>query len=158
MSGLVQGDWLTDRDIQQSVEDELTWTPELDATTIGVSVNDGVITLAGEVRSLAEKIAATKATLRVHGVSVLVDEITVPDGISGPRHDAAIGKAVLHALSWADYVPRDSVDAEVRHGSVTLTGTVDWDYQREAARRAVASLAGVRVIDNQIELSDREYS
>jgi osmotically-inducible protein OsmY len=45
----------TDQVIQEDVEQELRWDPDLDGINIAVSVKDGVVTLAGFVKSLTDK-------------------------------------------------------------------------------------------------------
>jgi osmotically-inducible protein OsmY len=50
----------TDTDIKRDVEDEFRWDPTVDATDIGVAVHDGVVTLAGFVRSYAQKLDAER--------------------------------------------------------------------------------------------------
>ena len=74
----------TDRGLQQSVIDELDWTPGVHPAAIGVAVADGVVTLAGEVASLPEKIAAEKAVLRVAGVR---NDLACPGEQSGADTD-----------------------------------------------------------------------
>ncbi|HEY9026342.1 MAG TPA: BON domain-containing protein [Burkholderiaceae bacterium] len=58
-------------------------------------------------------------------------------------------------LAWNACVPEGSVRARVERGWVTLTGAVDWDYQREAAADAVRPLQGVRGVSNQVALAER---
>ena len=47
-----------DKDLRQSVIDELDFDPSFDAANIGVAAEAGVVTLTGHVRSFAEKLAA----------------------------------------------------------------------------------------------------
>jgi osmotically-inducible protein OsmY len=145
----------SNKHIQQDVEDELNWTPSVDSAAIGVSVIDGIVTLSGEVKTFSERLAAKKAALRVRGVDTVADEIKVAVVAASEHSDTEIARSVKHVLEWNADVPRDAVTTEVRDGWVTLTGTVDWDYQREAATRAVAAITGVRFVDNQLTLTRR---
>ena len=43
----------------------------------------------------------------------------------------------------------------VKNGWVTLEGEVEWNYQREAAERAVRRVRGVKGVSNKIELKPR---
>ena len=52
-----------DSDIKRDVEDELRWDPDIDATDIGVAVHDGIVTLAGFVRSYAQKTEAERNSI-----------------------------------------------------------------------------------------------
>lgn len=140
--------------IREAVEAELGWTPQVDAPSIGVAVEHGVVTLSGEVTSITERGAAKNAALRVRGVTTVADEIVVRYPGS-PRTDTDIAEAVKNAFAWSSIVPADKVKAEVHNHVVTLTGSVDWDYQRRAARRTVEHLAGVRMVQNNIQLTAR---
>ena len=130
----------SDKDLKTAVVDELGWTPSVDSTHVGVAVNDGAVTLSGEVSSYPEKLLAGKAALRVHGVTAIAQEITVHTTWSA--NDTDIAREAAEALERATDVP-ESVKATVHEHAVTLTGVVDWHYQREAAERAVRHTKGV---------------
>jgi osmotically-inducible protein OsmY len=144
----------SDLDVQSLVYDELEWTPEVDAAGIGVAVDGGAVTLSGEVESYAERLAANRAAFRVRGVRAVVDNITVHPKGGWPVTETDVARNVEHALEAASNVP-DSVHAQVREHVVTLTGEVEWDYQRRAARRAVQFLDGVYTVRDDINLSSR---
>lgn len=135
--------------------DELTWTPEIEPAGIGIAVSDGVVTLAGETRSWSELLAAEKAIWRVKGVHTVVNDLTVRHTIEAEAADEEIGRRVNSALEWTAQLPAGEVHATVRDGSVILTGTVDWQFQRDAARKSVQDIEYVRHIDNRIELARR---
>ena len=126
--------------------------PSVDETDIAVAARDGVITLAGCVRSYAEKLAAERAVERVAGVQGIVQELKVT--IAGPheRTDAELAHAIVHALRWDVQVPEDRVKVKVERGWVTLDGSVDAHYQRDAAAIAVHNLTGIRGITNLIDV------
>lgn len=145
----------TDRGLQQAVIDELDWTPGIHPATIGVAVIGGVVTLAGEVGSLPEKLAAEKAALRVEGVRTVANELTVHGTAEASASDEEIARHVNAVLAWTTTLPTGAVTATVHDRAVILTGTVDWDYQRRAARKAVQNVQFVRLVDNRIELTRR---
>ncbi|MER3438445.1 MAG: ornithine aminotransferase, partial [Chloroflexota bacterium] len=132
----------TDTDIHKDVLEELEWDPEVDATEVGVEVDDGVVTLTGWVDSYAKKLAAERAALRVAGVRAVANDISVK-GLT-TRTDTDIAKAVADALEANSLVPRDRIDVTVKNGKVTLQGEVDWEYQRRAAVNTVRDVTGVR--------------
>ena len=141
----------TDHQLKSAIAAEMAWTPNIPADEIGIALTDGVVTLSGQVSTLPEKTAAVKATLRVRGVNAVVDDIVVRhDG--GPRDDADIARDAAAALDLSGTVPRFSTKVSVRDHVVTLTGEVPWNYQRNAAQRAVAALLGVTAVDNRIVL------
>jgi osmotically-inducible protein OsmY len=142
----------TDHEILQAVRDELDWTPDVDAARIGVAVDHGGVTLTGEVPSYTERVAATRAALRVHGVLALADELIVNPPAAGILTDSTVAQAIEHAFEYAVTLP-STVKATVRHGRVTLTGTADWNYERAQARRLVRGIKGVRDVLDLIELT-----
>jgi osmotically-inducible protein OsmY len=121
-------------------------------------VSGGVVTLTGSVKSYAQELAAERAVKRVLGVHGLAEELTIDLPAFHRRNDSDLAKSALDALRWNANVPVDSVVVKVEAGWVTLSGTVEWQYQREAARLAVASLAGVRGVSNDVTLRKRATS
>ncbi|TPG32872.1 BON domain-containing protein [Mycolicibacterium hodleri] len=142
-----------DGDIRAAVTAELEWTPDIDAAGIGVTVEDGVVSLLGEVADYAERASANRAALRVRDVTAVVNELSIQQN-STPMSENDIGKEVEHALRSTINVP-DTVKAEIDGHAVTLTGQVEWDFQRRAAARSVQYLRGVHSIDNRLNLTSR---
>ncbi len=142
----------TDTQLQQDVIAELSWEPALHAEHIGVEVRDGVVTLAGNVASYAEKGHAEEAVQRVGGVKAVAIALKVQLPEFGRRTDADIARSVETILGWTNSLPADGVKVLVEGGWVTVTGLVDWQYQRQTASDAVRHLPGVTGLSNQISL------
>lgn len=140
----------TDLEIQQAVIDELRWDTRIRGSQIGVTVDQGVVTLRGDVGSYAERLAAQEASHRVRGVRDVANEIMVRPPASFERTDTSLAKAVRHTLEWDALVPDDRITSTVSDGWVTLEGTVDHWHEREAADRAVRHLTGVRGVVDRI--------
>jgi osmotically-inducible protein OsmY len=146
---------MTDKDLKQHVERALEWEPSVDATDIGVSVETGVVTLRGNVASYAEKLAAERTALAVYGVKGLANDLVVHLSNLFQRTDTEIAHAALNALGWSALVPKDRVTVTVAQGWLNLQGTVDWQYQKDAAVRAVQDLTGVKGVTNKITVKAR---
>lgn len=141
----------TNRELQQRIEDEMSWDPSVPPGSIGVAVSDGAATLTGTVHSLSGRLAAVRAAKRVKGVRTIADDIVVqPVGLPA-RSDHDIAITIEHLLDWNTQVP-ENVRATVRDGVVALEGEVDWQYQRRAAERAVQHLSSVQHVVNNIML------
>jgi osmotically-inducible protein OsmY len=140
----------TDTVLKKDVETELEWEPSVHATQIGVSVTDGIVTLSGHVPSFAEKYAAERATKRVYGVKAVADELEVKLAGSLIRTDEDVAAVCVRALQNDYVVPDDKIKVVVANGWVTLSGELDWQYQKDAAVRAVRHLIGVRGLTNNI--------
>ena len=145
----------TDTQVQQDVIAELKWEPSVNAAQIGVEVKDGIVTLAGHVSSYAEKLGAERAAQRVSGVKALAIEMDVKLSGSSKRTDADIAGSVENVLQWMTSLPKDGVKVMVEKGWVTLSGEVDWDYQRQDAARGVRHLMGVIGVSDQIAIKPK---
>jgi osmotically-inducible protein OsmY len=140
----------TDEQIQRDVLAELEWDTRVRPNEIGVSVEDGVVTLSGWTDSFIKKWAAERAALRVRGVRAVANEIEVRLPGTAERTDPEIAAAARRALDWAALVPDGKVKVTVSKGWVTVEGAVESQYQRRAAERAVRGLPGVRGVTNLI--------
>jgi osmotically-inducible protein OsmY len=143
---------MTNDDLQLDVAAELSWDPKVDSQAIAVSADDGAVTLRGTVASFREKREAGKAAARVYGVTEVSNELQVRMLDGRRRDDADLRGDVLQALMLDCLVPM-TVDAKVRDGVVTLTGTAQWQYQQDEAEFLTASVPGVSGIQNQIALT-----
>jgi osmotically-inducible protein OsmY len=141
-----------DDDLRRRVVDELSADPRVNGETYLVSAVGGAVTLRGIVASLRLKRAAGGAVARVRGVATIVNELTVLLPAADRRDDEDLRGDVLEALMLDISVPM-TVDARARDGLVTLTGTVEWHYQREAAESRAGTVPGVAGIDNAITLT-----
>lgn len=146
---------MDDLELRQLVIDELDFEPSINAANIGVSVEKGVVTLTGHVASYVEKIAAERAALRVKGVKAIAQEIEVRYPDHQKRSDDEIAQRAVNILHWSVQVPEGSIHVKVEKGWVTLTGAVEWQYQRLAAESAVRKLSGISGVSNLIEIRPR---
>lgn len=142
----------TDTQIQNDVMAELSWDASIEAQQIGVGIQDGIVTLNGEVGSLAEKQSAEQAALRVSGVKALVIELEVRLPGSHQKTDVEIARTIEQVLNWSAQRALHKLVVVVEKGWVTLTGQVTWNYQRTQARAMVRGLMGVRGVTDLIEL------
>lgn len=142
-----------DNDLKQSVLDELGWEPSVQAANIGVTARDGVITLMGHVDAFTQKHAAERAAWRVKGVKGVAEEIEVRLPVHISRDDGEIAAAAINRLDWDVSIPADTIKVKVQDGWVTLTGAVDWHYQKDAAEQDVRSLYGVVGVSNHVRIN-----
>jgi osmotically-inducible protein OsmY len=139
----------TDEIVRNSVLHQLDWDPEFDASSVGVSVEDGVVTLTGYIDSYAAKLAAERAVQRVYGVRAVANDIQVK--LEDDRTDTDIAHDCLQALRNRASVP-PQVQLSVRYGHVVLEGTVEWMFQRIAAEDCVKTIRGVKGVANDIKI------
>jgi osmotically-inducible protein OsmY len=146
---------MADKYLRQLVVDELDFDPSVDAANIGVAVESGVVTLTGHVGSYAEKMSVERAVQRVKGVHGIAEEIEIRYPADKKTADDQIAERAINIIGWDARIPRDAVMVKVQNGWVTLTGTVDWYYQKMRAESAIRKLSGVVGVSNQIELKPR---
>ena len=146
---------MTGRELKEHVQNALDWEPSVDQSDIGISVDEGVVTLRGNVRSYTERSTAERVTLRVYGVKAVANDLEVRLASGYERTDTDIAQAVVTALKWNTIVPPDRVTVAVARGWVTLKGTLEWQYQKDAAARVVRDLTGVRGVNNEIVVKPR---
>jgi osmotically-inducible protein OsmY len=139
-----------DLTLQAMVMAELEWEPSLDAAHIGVTANHGVVTLNGYVDSYLAKGAAERAAARVQGVKAIAEEIEVRLPNHQRHADDEIAERAVRTLNWDIEVPHDRINVKVEHGVVTLTGDVNYHFQRAAAETAVRRLGGTRGVINLV--------
>lgn len=142
----------TDLRLRNFVVRELDWDPDVDASAIGVSAQNGVVTLTGVVPTYTGKLAAERVAKRVRGVRAVADDLTVR--LTADRTDADIAADAAAALKLQTTVA-DKIQIVVRHGRIGLTGTVEWFTQKEAAADAVKHVPGVRDVANYIEVASK---
>ena len=144
---------ITDSRLRDDVLRELDWEPAVKPTEIGVGTSEGVVTLTGYVETYAEKLAAEKAAKRVYGVKAVANDIQVKASYKG--FDPDIAKRAVHALQGHVLVPDEKVKITVKDAWITLEGTVDWKYEKDAAESAVRNLGGITGVSNLIEVKSQ---
>jgi osmotically-inducible protein OsmY len=145
----------TDSEIERDVVEELKWNPDLDSTDIAVTVKDGVVTLAGFVKSYVDKTEAEVAAKRVAGVVAVANDIAVRLPATDERPDPEIAREAVASLRNQLPISAERIKVVVKNGWVTLEGTVEWHYQRNIAEAAVGYLRGVKSVTNLIGLRPR---
>lgn len=145
----------TDDQLKKDVEGELEWEPSVNAAHVGVAVKDGVVSLSGHLDTFAEKHHVERAALRVSGVRALAVELDVKLMPGHVRSDVEIARAAETALQWNALIPAEHIKVKVEKGLVTLTGEVEWDFQRRHAEKEVRKLTGVMGLTNHIALKPR---
>ncbi len=143
----------SDETIQRDVQLALKWQPEIDVTSIGITVKNGIVTLTGTVSEYGEKKAAEEAVKSVSGVKAIVEEIEVYRNNPQKPTDMEIAQAIRDAYKWRWDIPDDHLRIIVEDGWITLEGEVAWNYQKEAARETAVRIIGVRGIKNKIEIT-----
>ncbi|MDO8176710.1 MAG: BON domain-containing protein [Undibacterium sp.] len=142
----------TDTQVKSDVLAALQWEPTVDAEMVQVDVMHGIVRLSGPVSSYVEKWDAGRATQRVCGVRGLHSDIIVELPESSRRNDAEIASAVVDVLQWMHYLPKNCIKVEVDRGWISLSGALEWEFQRQAVRGTVRFLIGVKGVHDQLTI------
>jgi osmotically-inducible protein OsmY len=144
-----------DPDIKRDVEDELRSDPDIDATDIATAMKDGVVTLAGFVRSFRQRRKAEQDVKRVAGVVGVANNIEVRLPIIHRHPDPNIARDAVEAIKSELPSSWERIKVIVEDGLITLEGEVEWHYQLERVEEAVARVRGIQGVINCIEVRPR---
>jgi len=146
----------TNEVLQKDVQDAIKWEPLLSIAEIGVTAKEGVVTLTGTVDTYIKKSEAENAAKKVAGVKAVVEEIQVKSYNCDKKTDQEIANEILNSLNWSREIPKDKIQIKVEAGWVTLEGDLNWNYEKEIAKRIASNFIDVKEVTNNITLkSDR---
>ena len=138
--------------LESDVLKAMTWEPLLRMEKIGVMAKKGVITLTGRVESLIKKTEAEKTAKKTKGVVAVVNDIEIqPDHQTTKQdHDIATDLQKAFRANWD--IPDDKITVSVDKGWITMTGDLEWEYQKDAALAATRQIKGVTGLTNAIAI------
>lgn len=142
----------TDQELYMDIMKRLEFEPGINPANLAIAVHDGIVTIGGIASSYPEKRLVENTIRRIDGVKAIANEIDVELATSWTRPDPEIAKTAVHALEWDLTLPKEKLKISVEKGKLTLTGEVEWWYQKENAEKDVQDLPGVVSVDNQIEV------
>jgi osmotically-inducible protein OsmY len=146
----------TDDELRSDALAELSRSPRIRTSEIGVIVKGGAVTLSGMVQTLDEKACAERAIKNIKGVRAIANDIEVKLPAQMRKADEHVAEQISRLLTWYSSLRNMDVRAEVDDGHVTLTGQVDFLYQKSLAAERVAELESVVGVSNQITIRDRQ--
>jgi osmotically-inducible protein OsmY len=141
-----------DNDIAKEILNAYTWNWEVPNDKVKVKVENGWVTLEGELNWNYQKTAAKNAVSKLMGVRGVFNNIT----IKSETHDAIEKQDIEDALNRNWSLREQDIEVEVSNHKVTLTGTVNSWYQKDEAARIAWSAIGVWEVVNELEI-EYEY-
>ncbi|NGP75400.1 BON domain-containing protein [Balneolaceae bacterium YR4-1] len=154
----------SDEDIKQEVEETLMMNSEVRGNQISVAVDSNRVTLSGSIGSAYEKQLAMDFSHVVGVDSVVADELEVQPEIQSDMlesdqldvlTDEQIVNAIKRAFTYDPRVPEDMVDVTIEDDIAILTGTVNNLNSKLAADSDARHTAGVRDVENNIEVQKK---
>jgi len=148
---------MTDRNIADAIEEELTFDQAVNENDIDISVSEGVVTLSGSVDNLITKERAEKISGTVKGVRSVINNIDVNPYWG--RNDREIENDAEQALLHDPATETWELDVEVDNNVATIKGTVDSWQEMKLAEKVVKGVRGVAEINNEVDIDyDEERS
>ena len=144
---------MIDQILRQSVLNELQREPSIDATDIDVVARDGEAILNGRVKYYAEKLNATFSARKVLGVTLITNNIAVQPVVDSRLTDADITNHARNVLAWDAFVPHGSINLKVEGGWITLSGDVEWEFQKQSVEADISNLVGITGVTNDIVIA-----
>jgi osmotically-inducible protein OsmY len=142
---------VNDDELKQRVVQKLNADSLVNRAEINVDVDDGWVTLRGEVNTSYEKTAAELAVRAVKGVAGVKNRL-VYERVWVWMPDFELEEAVTRQLYWSAFTDSDDIRVQIQNGLVTLTGTVDsWTEYYDAEKNAYQ--AGAKHVENELEVS-----
>jgi osmotically-inducible protein OsmY len=145
----------TDEILQQDVMDGLKWEPFIADCNLTVITNNGIITLTGIVDNYTKKTQAENVIRKITGVKTVINKIDVIINSWEEKKDIKITAEILSVFRWNWNTLNDTIKVKVVNGWVTLSGGLEWNYQKEAAKEAVTNLIGVKGVSNNITIKSQ---
>ena len=136
-----------------NVMEKLRFDPSIDESNITVAIKgDNIVVIGGKVKTYLEKKLAEEAVEKIDKVKGVANEIEVDLLSSYKRSDAEIVETALNGLKWSVLVPHEKIKVSVDKGHLTLSGDVEYNYQKTRAQNAVEDLLGVSFVTNNIKI------
>jgi osmotically-inducible protein OsmY len=165
----------SDKDLMDLAQQRLKAESALDDSKISVkSVDKGVVLLTGEARTFSAHLRAVALIDRIPGVRGVASEIKGPETFASDERiiflnmkrtahrkaneagvtmtDMGISTAVKLRLLTAPQMPSTEIRVDTDDGVVTLFGMVPTSDIRNAAGAEAAIVAGVKRVDNELEV------
>lgn len=143
---------MNNKELKAEVKNKILWEPGIEGEGVIVEVDDGIVTLSGPVPSFYQKVCIDNIVKKMWGVKAVVNELSVDIATHLKRNDKEIADAAVSALEWDISLPKDAIKVSVARGVITLSGEVNFDFQRTRAYNDTSSLYGVTNVINAITL------
>ena len=153
------GDAASDMRMHLALESKLAQTDQLSALAINTDVKDGVARLEGEVERDSQRELATEIAESIDGVTAVNNELQVTgeqanlgDKIAEGMSDAALTAKVKSRLLASDNTSGLAIDVDSSDDTVTLSGEVESETERELAVTIAANTAGVKDVRDNLSI------
>ena len=139
----------SDEGIAKDVVDSLYWDSRVDASKVAVTVDNGIVTLAGTVSSSSERAAAVEDAWVISGIRDVINQLKLDFRSDAPA-DTEIKSNIENSFKWDNDLYPSDIQVGVEAGWVTLEGSVDGFWKKTKTEDLAFSLRGVTGVTNKI--------
>jgi osmotically-inducible protein OsmY len=148
---------VSDKEIKQAIKEAFLYDPRLSPFNLTVSVENGVVTLNGQVHNLRAKQVAEQDANNTVGVWLVRNHIKVRPGMGPhtspkPDADAELAKKIRLALLRNPYTHQHEITVTVNNRLVMLDGAVNSNLQKAKAEEVVSAVKGVAAVTNNLRV------
>ncbi len=144
---------ISDSEVMLAIENRVLRSNEVQSKDISAVVEDGIVTLAGKVDNLVAARRAEVLASNVIGVKSIVNQIVVE---TEAVPDKKLSKKAVQLLANDESFDASEIKVEIEGGRATLAGKVDTLAEKRLAEAKLASIGGVREIENNLAIAQRE--
>lgn len=145
-----------DEMLQNDVLEALQGEPLTATSEINVIVSHGIVTLTGKVDHFSKKFQAENTVRNLIGIKEVIDNIEVSINSWEQKNDIEITAELLSVFRWNWNTLNNTIKVNVINSWVTLSGELEWNYQREAAKKVASNLIGVKGVTNLITIKPND--
>jgi osmotically-inducible protein OsmY len=147
----------TDLQLKEDVLSVLELEAKIDPSELGVSVENGIVTLKGNVETDEDRTSTERALRLITGLKGMVDdELRVHSARRTRPNDAEIQAAAGEAIQWLTTVPRETIKVTARDGWLTLEGKVEERHQAQCIEELMREVPGVRGVKNALTVLEHQ--
>ena len=142
----------TDTEIAEAVLNALKWNSSIPDQQFKIKVEDGVVTVEGEVNWEYQRSAVRMAIEHLTGVRRINNLINIRSAIT-PLN---VKQKILSAFHRSATIDADMISVDLLDNRVVLRGKVRSFAERDDAVDAAWSAPGIRFVENRITVDEEE--